>query len=79
MKLDELQALEREWVMPTYKRAAVEFVRGEGARLWDYDGKEYLDFLAGISVCSVGHCHPAATRSHEEAPGRRHVDDLHHP
>ena len=34
-------------------------MRGEGGLLWDADGREYLDFLAGISVCSLGHCHPA--------------------
>jgi predicted acetylornithine/succinylornithine family transaminase len=44
--------------MPTYARAPVEFVRGEGARLWDADGKEYLDFFAGLSVHNAGHCHP---------------------
>jgi acetylornithine/N-succinyldiaminopimelate aminotransferase len=44
--------------MPTYARAAVEFVRGDGARLWDADGKEYLDFFAGLSVHNAGHCHP---------------------
>jgi acetylornithine/N-succinyldiaminopimelate aminotransferase len=45
-------------LMNTYARFPVEFVRGEGARLWDADGVEYLDFLAGISVCNTGHCHP---------------------
>ena len=45
-------------LMPTYARYPVRFVRGEGARLWDDDGHEYLDFLSGISVSSVGHCHP---------------------
>ena len=44
--------------MPTYARAPVEFVRGEGARLWDAEGKEYLDFFAGLSVHNAGHCHP---------------------
>jgi acetylornithine/N-succinyldiaminopimelate aminotransferase len=63
MKLAELQELEARWVMPTYKRAEVEFVRGEGARLWDSEGKEYLDFLTGISVCSIGHCHPAVVEA----------------
>ena len=47
MKLAELQELESRWVMQTYARAPVELVRGEGARVWDSDGKEYLDFLAG--------------------------------
>ena len=55
--------------MPTYKRAEVEFVRGEGARLWDSEGKEYLDFLTGISVCSVGHCHPAVVEAVREQAG----------
>ena len=58
MKLSELQELEARWVMQTYARMPVEFVRGEGAWLWDSEGVRYLDFLAGISVCSVGHCHP---------------------
>jgi predicted acetylornithine/succinylornithine family transaminase len=65
----ELQELESRWVMPTYKRAEVEFVRGEGARLWDSEGKGYLDFLTGISVCSVGHCHPAVVEAVREQAG----------
>jgi predicted acetylornithine/succinylornithine family transaminase len=56
--LADLQALERENVIGTYARAPVEFVRGEGTRLWDGDGNEYLDFLAGISVVQIGHAHP---------------------
>jgi acetylornithine/N-succinyldiaminopimelate aminotransferase len=44
--------------MNNYARFPVQFVRGEGARLWDSEGNEYLDFLAGISVCNAGHCHP---------------------
>ena len=59
MALTELQALEREYVIGTYARNPVEFVRGEGCRLWDADGNEYLDFLAGISVAQIGHAHPA--------------------
>ena len=77
MKLGELQALEAEWAMPTYRRAPVEFVRGEGARLWDSDGKEYLDFIAGISVCSVGHSHPAVVEAVREQVGTlTHVSNL---
>jgi len=59
VSLVDLQALERSYVVPSYARLPVEFVRGSGARLWDDEGNEYLDFLAGISVSSVGHCHPA--------------------
>jgi len=77
MKLDELQALERRYLMQTYRRAPVEFVRGEGALLWDSEGNEYLDFLAGISVCSVGHCNPAVVEAVREQAGKlMHVSNL---
>ncbi len=54
----ELQALDALHTMPTYARAGVEFVRGEGVRMWDSAGEEYLDFFAGLSVHNAGHCHP---------------------
>jgi acetylornithine/N-succinyldiaminopimelate aminotransferase len=69
MNVSDLQNLDSRWVIQTYPRAPVEFVRGEGARLWDSEGKEYLDFLAGISVCSVGHCHPAVVEAVREQVG----------
>lgn len=69
LSLTELQELEGRWLMPTYVRADVEFVRGEGTRLWDSEGNEYLDFLTGISVCSVGHCHPAVVEAIREQAG----------
>jgi acetylornithine/N-succinyldiaminopimelate aminotransferase len=59
MGLEELRSLEGRYVMPTYVKAPVEFVRGEGCRLWDADGREYLDFFAGLSVHNAGNCHPA--------------------
>jgi acetylornithine/N-succinyldiaminopimelate aminotransferase len=58
MALAELRALEARYAMPTYARSPVEFVRGSGTRLWDDEGKEYLDFFAGLSVHNAGHCHP---------------------
>src|SRR5688572_21957582 len=70
MSLAELQALEARYVMPTYARAPVEFVRGEGARLWDVDGKEYLDFFAGLSVHNSGHCHPHIVEAITQQAGR---------
>lgn len=77
MTLAEAQALEQRYLMRTYKRAPVDFVRGEGVLLWDADGREYLDFLAGISVCSVGHCHPAVVEAVREQAGRlMHVSNL---
>jgi acetylornithine/N-succinyldiaminopimelate aminotransferase len=75
--LPDLQALEREYVMGTYARSPVEFVRGEGRTLWDADGNEYLDFLAGISVVQIGHCHPALVAAVTEQAGRlMHVGNL---
>jgi predicted acetylornithine/succinylornithine family transaminase len=77
MELKELQALEERYLMQTYRRAPVEFVRGEGALLWDWEGREYLDFLTGISVCSIGHCHPAVVEAVREQVGRLiHVSNL---
>jgi acetylornithine aminotransferase/acetylornithine/N-succinyldiaminopimelate aminotransferase len=49
----------REAVLPTYARADVTIVRGEGCRVWDDTGREYLDFVAGIAVVGLGHCAPA--------------------
>ncbi|HEX5761565.1 MAG TPA: acetylornithine/succinylornithine family transaminase [Solirubrobacterales bacterium] len=77
MNLTDLRGLEERYLMRTYRRGAVEFVRGEGAVLWDAEGREYLDFLAGISVCSVGHCHPAVVEAVREQAGRlMHVSNL---
>jgi acetylornithine/N-succinyldiaminopimelate aminotransferase len=77
MSLAELQELERDNVIPTYARNPVEFVRGQGARLWDADGEEYLDFLCGISVTNVGHCHPRVVEAVREQAGRlMHVGNL---
>jgi predicted acetylornithine/succinylornithine family transaminase len=65
----ELRNLEERYAMPTYARAPVEFVRGEGARLWDAEGKEYLDFFAGLSVQNAGHCHPRIVAAIREQAG----------
>jgi predicted acetylornithine/succinylornithine family transaminase len=77
MSLAEVQSLEERYLMRTYRRGAVDFVRGEGSLLWDADGNEYLDFLTGISVCSLGHCHPAVVAAVQEQAGRlMHVSNL---
>src|SRR6266700_2531318 len=52
-------ALEHQYYQSTFKRQPVTFVRGEGTRVWDSDGKMYLDLVAGIAVNVLGHCHPA--------------------
>ncbi len=77
MALAELQQLERDAVMATYARNPVEFVGGEGTRLWDDEGNEYLDFLTGISVAQLGHCHPRVVEAVREQAGRlMHVGNL---
>jgi acetylornithine/N-succinyldiaminopimelate aminotransferase len=50
----------------TYARQPILLVRGEGTRVWDSTGKEYLDFVGGIAVCSLGHCHPKVVQALEE-------------
>ncbi len=79
MTLAELQSLEGRAVMGTYVRNPVEFVRGEGCRLWNADGVEYLDFLAGISVVQIGHCHPALVAAvTDQAERLMHVGNLYY-
>jgi acetylornithine/N-succinyldiaminopimelate aminotransferase len=70
MSFAELQRIDSERVIASYARMPVEFVRGEGARLWDSEGNEYLDFLCGISVTSLGHCHPKVVEAVREQAGR---------
>jgi predicted acetylornithine/succinylornithine family transaminase len=77
VNLTDLQALEERYLMRTYRRAPVEFVRGDGALLWDSEGREYLDFLGGISVCSVGHCNPDVVEAvHDQAGRLMHTSNL---
>ena len=79
MALAELQQLEREALMSTYARNPLEFVRGEGTRLWDDEGNEYLDFLTGISVVQLGHSHPRVVEAVREQAGRlMHVGNLYY-
>ena len=69
MSVEELRALESRYAIDTYARAPVEFVRGFGARIWDSDGREYLDFFAGLSVHNAGHCHPRIVAAITEQAG----------
>jgi acetylornithine/N-succinyldiaminopimelate aminotransferase len=75
----ELQALDAENVMQTYGRLAVAFVRGEGTRLWDSEGREYLDFLTGLAVTSLGHAHPeVADAIADQARTLLHISNLYY-
>lgn len=79
MTTQEVVELSRRVLMPNYRRLPVAFREGRGMRLWDLEGKEYLDFVAGIAVDVLGHCHPR----HVEAIQRQaaqliHVSNLYH-
>jgi predicted acetylornithine/succinylornithine family transaminase len=79
VSLAELQELERTSVVPSYARQPVEFVRGEGSRMWDSEGNEYLDFLCGISVTSLGHCHPKVVKAvSEQVTQLMHTSNLYY-
>jgi acetylornithine/N-succinyldiaminopimelate aminotransferase len=55
-----------KYLFPTYKRPPFALVKGQGCRVWDESGKEYLDFVGGIAVCALGHSSPIVTRALEE-------------
>jgi acetylornithine/N-succinyldiaminopimelate aminotransferase len=78
-KFTELQTLDADNVMQTYGRLPVAFVRGEGTKLWDSEGKEYLDFLTGLAVTSLGHSHPeVAAAIADQARTLLHVSNLYY-
>ena len=78
-ELDDLRALDAQYVMQTYGRLPIAFVRGEGTKLYDSEGKEYLDFLCGLAVTSLGHAHPeVAAAIGEQAATLLHVSNLYY-
>jgi acetylornithine/N-succinyldiaminopimelate aminotransferase len=81
VRFDDIQARESRHVLQTYKRQPVAFVRGSGSRLYDVDGREYLDFISGIGVASLGHAHPGlAEVIAEQARTLLHTSNLYyHP
>lgn len=79
MNKEEWMAVSDQYIMGTYKRYPVVFTRGKGMWLWDTDGKEYLDFVAGIAVCSLGHAHPRISDAiKNQADKLVHVSNLYH-
>lgn len=79
MKNRDVVKLTDHYVAHTYARTPIALVRGKGARVWDADGKEYLDFLAGIAVNGLGHCHPAVVRAIQQQSRKLlHVSNLYH-
>ncbi len=72
-------ALEHQYYQGTFKRQSITLVRGEGTRVWDSDGKSYLDFVAGIAVNVLGHCHPAIIQAvQQQVTQLVHVSNLYY-
>ncbi len=81
MVADDIRVLESRHVLQTYRRQPVTFVRGKGVRLYDAEGREYIDLLSGIGVTSLGHAHEGLTRAiREQAETLLHTSNLfYHP
>jgi acetylornithine/N-succinyldiaminopimelate aminotransferase len=76
---EQIIALNNRYLFPVYPRAPLALVRGQGCRVWDADGKEYLDFFASTVVANLGHAHPRVTAAIAQQAGRiLHVSNLHH-
>ena len=68
-----------KYIFSTYKRFPIVLLKGKGTKVWDQDGKEYLDFVTGLAVCSLGHCHPKVVEAIEaQAKTLLHVSNLFH-
>jgi predicted acetylornithine/succinylornithine family transaminase len=79
VKTEELIAQSDKNIIGTYRRQPVVLVKGSGARVWDSDGKEYLDFVAGIAVCSLGHSNPKVVEALRHQAGvLTHVSNLYY-
>ncbi|MFN3477375.1 MAG: aminotransferase class III-fold pyridoxal phosphate-dependent enzyme, partial [Candidatus Methylomirabilales bacterium] len=76
---EKLLADSARYLANTYARLPIVLVKGEGARVWDSDGKEYLDFVAGLAVNNLGHCHPKVVAAiKDQAEKLLHVSNLYH-
>jgi acetylornithine/N-succinyldiaminopimelate aminotransferase len=79
VKTEELMIQSDKNIIGTYRRQPVVLVKGSGARVWDSDGKEYLDFVAGIAVCSLGHSNPKVVAAlQKQAELLTHVSNLYY-
>jgi acetylornithine/N-succinyldiaminopimelate aminotransferase len=79
MKNKDIAAITDKFIAKTYARTPLALVKGRGLKVWDADGKEYLDFLAGIAVNSFGHCHPAIVKAiKQQTQTLLHVSNLYH-
>jgi acetylornithine aminotransferase/acetylornithine/N-succinyldiaminopimelate aminotransferase len=79
MDAQALMGLSETYVAHTYARYPILLVRGKGTRVWDMDGKEYLDFVSGLAVCNLGHCHPKVVKAIQDQAERLiHVSNFYY-
>src|SRR6266446_9078532 len=78
-RLDQIADLEKRFLLPTYNRYPVGFERGKGVFLYDFEGKKYLDFVAGLGVNALGHAHPRIVKTIREQAARViHISNLYY-
>jgi predicted acetylornithine/succinylornithine family transaminase len=78
-RLDQIVDLEKRFLLPTYNRYPVGFERGKGVFLYDFEGKKYLDFVAGLGVNALGHAHPRIVKTIREQAARViHLSNLYY-
>src|SRR5208283_3282739 len=78
-RLDQIADLEKRFLLPTYNRYPVGFERGRGVFLYDFEGKKYLDFVAGLGVNALGHAHPRIVKAIREQAARViHISNLYY-
>src|SRR5271165_4922280 len=77
--LQQIADLEKRFLLPTYNRYPVAFERGKGVFLFDFEGKKYLDFVAGLGVNALGHTHPRIVKTiRDQAAKLIHVSNLYY-
>ena len=78
-RLEQIADLEKRFLLPTYNRYPVAFERGKGVFLYDFEGKKYLDFVAGLGVNALGHAHPRIVKTiREQAAKLIHISNLYY-
>jgi acetylornithine/N-succinyldiaminopimelate aminotransferase len=78
-RLEQIADLEKRFLLPTYNRYPVAFERGKGVFLYDFEGKRYLDFVAGLGVNALGHAHPRVVKAiREQAAKLVHISNLYY-
>lgn len=79
MDSQTLMMLSEKHIAHTYARYSIVLVRGKGTRVWDKEGREYLDFVSGLAVCNLGHCHPRVVQAiHDQAEKLLHVSNFYY-